>query len=166
MRFTLVVLFISLILGLSAAWVQQSGKIMKSTKISMSSAPTTSDVQKNMSRTLRRKIRSLNSSNFDTIYDPKVEGKSMFYSRNRTHNFIAFLKTGASDNVSKIFLKKIKQAAFRAKVTLRPDFGVRPKPVFPDLVETAIAAGNFAVCLKPFFLSSYQSKIMSFLIIK
>lgn len=45
-------------------------------------------------------------------------------------------------------MDKIKKTARQLKTTVKPDFGVKPPLVRPDIVETAVAAGTFATLVQ------------------
>jgi hypothetical protein len=84
----------------------------------------------NLPRKLKRKIRSSNETTFDQLYSPEFDN---------------FLKNQAKGGVYENIMKTLNKKARHLKITLKPDFGVKPKIVLPTIVETAVAAGSFGV---------------------
>ena len=55
------------------------------------------------------------------------------------------LYVAAQGSLYENIIKKLTKRARQLKVTLKPDFGVKPEIILPTIVETAIAAGTFQV---------------------
>ena len=84
----------------------------------------------NLSRKLKRKIRSADATTFSNLYTPE---------------FDLFLKNDASMGVYETILKQLNSKARQLKLTVKSDFGIKPKVVIPNIVATATAAGTFNV---------------------
>ena len=86
----------------------------------------------NISRKLKRKIRSADATTFTTLYTPE---------------FDEYLKKEASTGIYDSIFKQLTKKARQLKVTVKSDFGFKPKVVIPNIVETATASGTLNVCL-------------------
>lgn len=103
----------------------------------------------NISRKLKRKIRSADATTFTSIYTPE---------------FDEYLKKEASDGIYDSILKQLTKKARQLKVTVKSDFGFKPKVVIPNIVETATASGTLNVCLvfrDLFNLSKQLTKLLT-----
>lgn len=85
----------------------------------------------NISRKLKRKIRSVDATTFTTLYTPE---------------FDEYLKTEATTGIYDSIFKQLTKKARELKVTVKSEFGFKPKAVIPNIAETATAAGTFNVC--------------------
>jgi len=127
MRFLLLVQ----LFGLFAAvfgFQRQSFSVRPSSK-SLSMATTESSL-KNLSRKLKRNIRSADASTFSNLLNP-VNDK--------------YLKSDCPGNTYVRILKNLKKKAKQLKVTITPGFGEKAKIVAPTIIETATSAGTFTV---------------------
>jgi uncharacterized surface protein with fasciclin (FAS1) repeats len=83
----------------------------------------------NLPRKMKRNLRSIkDAAAFEKIY---------------TEEYETFLKVEARGAVYENLMEKIRTKARKLNITLKPEFGVKPIVVLPDLVDTAIAAGSF-----------------------
>jgi hypothetical protein len=130
MRFLLLVQ----LFGLFAAvfgFQRQSFSVRPSSK-SLSMATTESSL-KNLSRKLKRNIRSADASTFSNLLNP-VNDK--------------YLKSSdCPGNTYVRILKNLKKRAKQLKVTITPGFGEKAKIVAPTIIETATSAGTFTVSI-------------------
>ncbi len=56
-----------------------------------------------------------------------------------------YLKNNASEAIYESIRHKLEKAARKLNVTLKPDFGLKPVVVRPNIVEHVVSAGIFTV---------------------
>ena len=117
---------LSVVNGFMTSTQRQSRSLSLSMKVATPSVG-------NIARKLKRKIRSVDATNFDTLYTPE---------------FDVYLKTEATAGIYETIRKNLTKKARELKVTIKSDFGLKPKIVLPTIVETAVKAGTFQVSTK------------------
>ena len=114
---------LSVVNGFMTSTQRQSRSLSLSMKVATPSVG-------NIARKLKRKIRSVDATNFDALYTPE---------------FDVYLKTEATAGIYETIRKNLTKKARELKVTIKSDFGLKPKIVLPTIVETAVKAGTFQV---------------------
>jgi len=90
-------------------------------------ATTTSSLETiNIPRKMKRILRGLNETTFESIY---------------TEEFDAYLKTVASTGIYENLRKQLTKTARQLNIQLKPDFGVKAAVVLPSIIETATTGG-------------------------
>ena len=86
----------------------------------------------NVPRRLKRLLRTVNATNFETIY---------------TDEFDTYLREKASPGIYDSIIKKLKKTARTLGVEIRSSFGSKPVVVVPDILETATSAAKFGTLI-------------------
>lgn len=104
----------------------------------------------NLSRKMKRKLRSLTIENFSSIYDPIYV------------DYINSLPTGSGllENLTSKILKCARQLKVKES-NIKFDLGVRPKVILPNLLETATSAGTFTTLLKAMSIAKLDVALVS-----
>ena len=84
----------------------------------------------NLARKIKRKLRSVDATSFETIYTPE---------------FDKYLKEEASGRLYTTVMDALKKKARQVGTSLKSEFGIKPVVVLPNIVEAAVAAGSFTV---------------------
>ena len=96
------------------------------------SMATTESSLKNLSRKLKRNIRSADATTFSNLLNPAND---------------KYLKADCPGNTYERIIKNLKKKAKQLKVTITPGFGEKAKIVPPTIIETATSAGTFTVSI-------------------